>query len=74
MSEPARVRCMGYYAFQQTLAGNNPVFVQQLEPLKRFLQDLSPEQDCRWQRLQAMYSALADLEKRCEELLNLSTS
>ncbi|MCP4373195.1 MAG: hypothetical protein GY797_34585 [Deltaproteobacteria bacterium] len=63
-------RCLNYPEFLQKLNDNQ--FSQHLRPLRALLEDVSPESDCRWKRLEVTKQALADLEAHCKDLLVLS--
>lgn len=63
-------RCISYPEFLERLA--NGRFMQHLNPLQTLLADVSPDNECRWKRLESTRQALLDLEAQCRALLVLS--
>ena len=66
-SEPEQ--CLKYADFLQEL--ENEWFCLIIEPLKSLLENVNPESDCRWKRLEATRQALIDLEFQCNKVLVL---
>ncbi len=64
-------KCLSYPEFLLKLSDHN--FNQHLKPLRSLLEDVDPQDDCRWKRLEATQQALIELKSRCEELLDLTT-
>jgi len=62
-------RCMGYPEFLKKLS--DPEFKQHLEPLRTLLEELRPDNECRWKRLTAAHQALVELDSSCTQLLKL---
>jgi len=64
-------RCMNYPDFVENIKTKK--FEQHFLPLIVLLDGISPDEDCRWERLKATATALKELEKICRELLNIQT-
>lgn len=64
-------KCLSYPEFLQKLSAHE--FNQHLKPLRSLLEDVDPQDDCRWKRLEATRQALIELKISCEELLDLTT-
>lgn len=60
--------CMGYPEFLRQL--KNDDFNQHFGPLRSLFDELKPEADCRWKRVEVTYQALKDLHANCEDLLS----
>jgi hypothetical protein len=67
--EGSNKRCMSYPEFVERL--KSPEFQYHFQPLLALLDGARPEDDCRWQRLKSIATALNDLEKVCNKLLNI---
>jgi hypothetical protein len=65
-------RCMSYPEFIERLNASGSILNQHLQPLRTLLDHLTPNDDCRWKRLDATRQALSKLETVCEKLLSLS--
>ncbi len=61
--------CIGYPEFLERLTDDR--FSKHLKPLQMLLEDVSPESDCRWKRLESTRQALLDLDAQCRKLLVL---
>ena len=61
--------CLSYPEFANRM--NDQKFSDYFEPLVKLLDELTPDDDCRWKRLTATYVALMALVERCEQLLVL---
>ena len=64
-----RPSCMSYNEFLTTL--EEPHFAERLVPLRALLDEVTPQDECRWKRLEATHSALRALRIYCRQLLNL---
>ena len=62
--------CITYDEFLNNL--QTPNFQQRLSPLRELLESLTPEDDCRWKRLQSTHEALKSLSELCRKLLNIN--
>lgn len=60
---------ISYADFLEKLKDKDNSFNQHLIPLRNLLEDVSPESDCRWQRILTTRKALDKLESRCIEIL-----
>ncbi len=60
-------RCMGYPEFLMKI-GDEESFKYHLKPLKDFIENISPDEDCRWKRLIMATEALSELRMTMEEL------
>jgi len=61
---------MSYPDFVKKL--DDPAFRKHFEPLKVLLKDIKQEDQCRWKRIAQTRDALADLQKSCQNLLNIA--
>ncbi len=62
-------RCMSYPEFLEKL--KNPSFELHLEPLRALLENVSPDDTCRWTRLEETRKALCNLLEYCQQVLKL---
>jgi hypothetical protein len=65
--EGTELRCMHYSEF--LVKWTAPDFTRLFDPIKSFIDRLSPENERRWKRLELMAKALKDLHQQCESLL-----
>jgi hypothetical protein len=69
-STKGRPGCMSYHEFLTKLELYEPQFVKRLAPLRTLLDGVTPQDDCRWKRLQATHTALRSLKTYCHQLIN----
>ena len=69
MRESESSRCIRYHEFLEKM--EEPLISYHLAPLRMLLEDLSPNEDCKWKRLNATRDALYNLKNYCEELIQL---
>lgn len=63
-----RTRCISYPDFQDKLS--NEDFRLTFSPLQKLLESVEPNPDnCRWKRLEAVYTALAQVDEVCRKVL-----
>lgn len=67
--ENNQMQCMSYPDFLKKLNDNE--FSQHMDPIKLLLDDLNPDQDCRWKRLEVVFYAIKELKECCEKILEL---
>lgn len=60
-------RCMSYPDFLEKL--KEPSFEHHLEPLRALLENVSPDDNCRWIRLEETRKALYDLMEYCQQVV-----
>jgi hypothetical protein len=61
--------CMSYPDFLEKL--KEPSFERHLEPLRALLENVSPDDNCRWIRLEETRKALWDLMEYCQQVLKM---
>ncbi len=69
MRESESSRCIRYHEFLEKM--EEPLISYHLAPLRVLLEELNPNEDCKWKRLDATRDALYELKNYCEELLHL---
>ena len=69
IGEQNDMSCLRYHSFLQKL--NTPEFNIRLKPLRMLLEELNPDEDCRWKRVEATLLALRQLKVICQELLHI---
>jgi hypothetical protein len=62
-------RCMSYPEFLEKLKESS--FERHFEPLRAFLENVSPGDNCRWIRLEETRKALHDLMEYCQQVLKM---
>lgn len=62
-------RCVSYPDFLQK--SQEKSFECHLEPLRTLLENVSPDDNCRWTRLKETRKKLGDLKKKCYQVLQL---
>ncbi len=66
------VECISYPEFREKLNGENYALI--FLPLRKLVESLTPSpDDCRWDRLRAVHSKLAELNNACHKVLRLPT-
>ncbi|MFN8398911.1 MAG: hypothetical protein U0X74_02770 [Anaerolineales bacterium] len=64
-------RCMSYPEFYEKMKSED--FRHHFQPLIALIDGISPDDDCRWKRLQETTRALSELEMVCNRLLNIQS-
>jgi hypothetical protein len=65
------VGCLSYPDFFHGI--EDPTMSLHIKPLKLLLEDLNPNDECRWKRVVTSYEALKRLKTNCEELLSTTS-
>jgi hypothetical protein len=64
------VECISYSEFREKF--NEETYALVFLPLKKLVEGLTPSpDDCRWDRLNAVYRTLAEVDKTCQKVLCL---